>query len=321
MRIAAILTIPECQGSTSAVRTLPRSYPNLDIMGATLVQRTIERIRALTEVPAMVLGEQHGISQMLPFRSVHSGNFLETWETAISKQAHSGVDLLLLARVGAYTDLDYSELVRFHVQTRSRLTQVYCSGGSLDVAVIDASLLRNTDQPKRRILSSLIPQQKRFNYSGYVNWLREARDIHDLVEDSFAGRCGLRPTGTELGREVWYGNDVEVDATATITGPAYIGSGTRLRAGCAISGPTSIEKNCEIDCGTEIAESVVLQETYVGVALDMRRAVVSGERLFHLDRNVEIRISDSRLIGRNAKPAPLFAGLTSLFRGEAQPAQ
>ena len=321
MRIAAILTVPEYQGKDFAIRTQSPSYANTDIMGATLVQRTVERIRALTEVPPIVLGEQHGTSQMLPFRSVHSGSFLEAWEGAVSKQADAGVDLLLLARVGVYTELDYSELARFHVQTRSRLTQVYCAGGSLDVALIDASLLRNADQPKRRVLSGLIPQQKRFTYSGYVNWLREVGDIHRLVEDSFSGRCRLRPTGIEARPGVWFGEDVEVDSTALITGPSYIGSGTRVRAGCVIGSQTSIERNCEIDCGTEVDESVVLAQTYVGAALDLRRAVVSGDKLFHLDRNVEIKVSDSRLIGRTGKPLPLFAGLTSWFRGEAQPAQ
>ena len=323
MRIAAILTVPEDQASGSALRmrSPSRSYANVETLGATLVQRTVESIGALTDVPPAVLTEQHGSAHILLSRSAHSSSFVEAWENAVSKHAASGVDLLLLARVGAYTDVDYSEVVRFHHYTRSRLTQVYCAGGSLDVALVDAALLRNADQPKRRILSGLISQQKRFNYSGYVNWLREPNDIYRLVEDSLTGRCRMRPAGTEVGPQVWYGNNVEVDPTAAITGPAYIGSGSRVCAGCAISGPTSIERDCQIDCGTDIAESVVLQETYVGIALDVRRSVVSGEKLFHLDRNVEVNISDTRLIGRHSRPSALFAGLTSLLRGQAQPAQ
>ena len=63
----------------------------------------------------------------------------------------------------------------------------------------------------------------------------------------------------------------------------------------------------------------MLQDSYVGVALDVRRAVVSGQKMFALNRNTEIRISDRRLLASNAKPNWLV-GLSSWMSREVQQA-
>ena len=75
---------------------------------------------------------------------------------------------------------------------------------------------------------------------------------------------------------------------------------------------SSIERDCEIDGGTVIDNSFVLRGTYVGMALDVKNSIVGNERIFSLDRNVEVNVSDARLIGRNTKPLAV-AGLTSWF--------
>ena len=67
-----------------------------------------------------------------------------------------------------------------------------------------------------------------------------------------------------------------------------------------------------------IDNSLVLPGTYVGVALDVKNSIVGNEKIFNLDRNVEVSVSDARLIGRNTKSISAFVGLTSLLRSEAQ---
>jgi ADP-glucose pyrophosphorylase len=96
-----------------------------------------------------------------------------------------------------------------------------------------------------------------------------------------------------------------------------VGTGSRVSEGCTIAGPSSIERDCHIDCATLIDGALVLQGTYVGVALDVRRAIVGDEKLFNLERNVEVTISDARLVGRSARPVGFLAGLTSLLRSQA----
>jgi hypothetical protein len=55
-----------------------------------------------------------------------------------------------------------------------------------------------------------------------------------------------------------------------------------------------------------------MQDTYLGVALDVRHSVVGQDTLFNLDRNVEVKIGDRNLIGAVEKSTWL-AGLGSLF--------
>jgi len=242
---------------------------------------------------------------------------MDAWENAVSGYINEGADLLILVRVGAYEDVDYAEVLRFHAGNKSPLTQVYGADGSLDVAVVDATLLRDCDDLVRRVVSHLIPQQRRFPYSGHVNRLRRPQDLHRLIQDGLEGRCGLRPLGEEILPGVWVGDGVEIHPTVKIKGSVFVGTGSRVAEGCTIAGPCSIERDCHIDCATLIDGSLVLQGTYVGVALDVRGAIVGDEKLFNLERNVEVSISDARLIRRRAKPVGLFAGLTSFLRSEA----
>jgi len=73
-----------------------------------------------------------------------------------------------------------------------------------------------------------------------------------------------------------------------------------------------------VDCGTVIDSSLVLPGTYIGVALDVRRSVVASAKLFNLDRNLEVRVSDARLIGKNKRSVAPLAALTALLGSEVQ---
>src|SRR5207253_1824875 len=115
----------------------------------------------------------------------------------------------------------------------------------------------------------------------------------------------------------WLGEGAVIDPSATISAPAFIGERSELGSSCAVVGGCSIERNCKIDYGTLIQESCILRDTYVGVALDVRRAIVAGSKMFPLNRNMEIRIADQRLVGQNSRPASFLAGLGSWISGNA----
>ena len=326
MQIAAILTVSADESPRRAFsfvgRTTPDvkgSFAKMDILGANLLDRTIEKLRRLGIRPPKVLSGRNVSDHVLPSRSTRSGSFIDSWEEAITDYVNAGAEKILLVRVGAYSEVDYRELIRFHRETESPLSHVYCGETSLDIAVVNAALLRNTDDLVRRALSHLIPQQKRFRYEGYVNRLRNREDLHRLMQDGLSGRCDVRPVGAEVRPGVWCGRGAELDSAAAINGLAFIGAGSKLAAGCRIEGVSSIERNCEVDCGTVIDNSLVLPETYVGMALDVRNSIVGSEKIFNLDRNVEVKVSDARLIGRTTNPGgAALAGLSSWFRGSAQ---
>jgi hypothetical protein len=317
VQIAAILTVPADEGDGRGSQDDIRPYSAFDLLGANLVDRTKAKLKHVGTLQPTVLTDGNVFSQVLPSHSARSSVFMDDWENAVSGYINGGADVLVLVRVGAYEDVDYAEVLKFHMGTQSPLTQVYGADGSLNIAVVDATLLRDCDDLVRRVLSHLIPQQRRFHYSGYVNRLRRPQDLHRLIGDGLEGRCGLRPAGEEILPSVWVGVGAEVHPTVKIKGSVFVGTGSRVSEGCTIAGPSSIERDCHIDCATLIDGALVLQGTYVGVALDVRRAIVGDEKLFNLERNVEVTISDARLVGRSARPVGFLAGLTSLLRSQA----
>jgi hypothetical protein len=325
VQIAAILTVaaePSPRHVFSLVgRNTPetnRSFGKAEILGASLLDRTLRKLEELGTLPPKVLSGGNVSDHVLPSRSTRSASFIESWEKALSGYVHAGVESILLVRVGTHADINYRDFLRFHRETGSPLSHA-CSGEvSLDVAVVDATLLRNTDDLVRRVLSHLIPQQKRFRYEGYVNRLRNREELHSLMQDGLHGRCQLSPVGTEIRPGVWCGDGAEIDPTVSIEGPAFLGARTKIGAGCRISGTTSIERDCEVDCGTENDNSIVLPRTYIGVALDVRRSVVANAKLFNLDRNIEVSVADSRLIGQNRGSLAPLAALSALLGSEVQ---
>jgi len=291
---------------------------SLDILGSPLLEHTISKLKLAGVDSATVLKDYAGSNHLLPLQTSKGAAFLSDWESAVARAVKDGIEHLFLLRVGVYSDVDYAELLEFHVQTRQPVTQTYGPNGSLDMAVVDMASLKNSDGAYRKILSALIPQPRRFDFHGYINPLRNLRDLYQLMQDGLYGRCGLRPAGKEVREGIWLGEGTVIDSTATISAPAFIGDGSEVAASCAVAGGCAIERNCKIDYGTLIQESCILQDTYVGVALDVRRAIVAGPKMYPLNRNVEIKIADRRLVGNNSKPSSLFAVLGSWVSGNTE---
>jgi hypothetical protein len=315
VHIGAIVSLAEDRqrDDTSFVRRYSRSGRGfltgtsrayLDILGQNLLERGTAKLRRLDSVSIRTISETPASTSLLPARSAKSTNFIIAWESAVAQHVREGAEHLLLMRIGSYSDLDYETFLRFHLQRGGALTQAYGPTGALDLALVDAECLRGTDAPYRKVLSAFISEQERFFYDGYLNPLNQPQDLRTLVEDGLAGRCGLRPVGNEVSPGVWLGAGAQVDQSVTVRGPAFIGAGSRVADGCSISGSSSIERDCEVDYGTNVDQSCVLQGVYVGVGLNVERSVVSPKRLFHLNRNVEVQIDDERLIGTK-KLAPL----------------
>ena len=59
---------------------------------------------------------------------------------------------------------------------------------------------------------------------------------------------------------------------------------------------SSVERDCYIDCGTVIEGSSILSNTHIGIWLDVCHAVVRGNKLWSLNRDVMVEISDPRIM-------------------------
>lgn len=270
----------------------------LEILGRSLLDRAVANLRAIPSASVRIIPEGPASTGLLPARSAKPSEFITAWEDAVARHIREGAEQLLLLRIASYSDLDYEQLLRFHLQRGAALTQAYGPAGALDLAVVDAGSLRNAELPYRKALNSFIYEQERFFYDGYVNPLHQPHDLRRLVEDSLTGRCGLRPIAREAAPGIWMGAGAKVDLSVAVSGPVFVGAGAHVAEGCSITGSSSIERDCEIDCGTNVHESCVLQGVYVGVGLSLRRCLVSQRKFFHLDRNVAVEIKDERLIGK-----------------------
>jgi hypothetical protein len=322
VRVGAILTLAGARETEGEFQRLPpRSFfrqllttPSrwqLDLLGRSILDRTLDKIREVGAVEPIVLTEGGSNCQVFPSDRVKQTNFISSWEGAVSRHVSNGADALLLVRMSAYTDVDFSELMSFHAENGAPITHAYDSEGSLDIAVVDASYLRGGTGTNRNVLGGLIAKQERYFYRGYVNRLTTANQLRVLVQDGLQGTCGLHPIGNEVKPHVWLGAGAEVDSTAEIQGPAFIGAGARIGACCAIREGSTVERNSEIDCGTSVEASSVLTNTYVGVGLRVRRSIVGERKLFHLDREVEIDFADRRLLGATTKASLLLAAARS----------
>jgi acetyltransferase-like isoleucine patch superfamily enzyme len=306
LQVGAIITLPSPQERETNAPADGRRYPgliagipdvSLRILGNNLLERTTSALRTAGVNQPTVLRDGLAFSKLAHERFSKFGDSFSAWEQSLAELIEQGFELLVLIGTSAYTDLDYEELVRFHVERGAAMTQVYTADGPLQIAVISTKHLRERNLESASALSAVIGKRERFSYSGYVNYLCGPGDFVQLMEDALYRRCGLRPAGVEIANGVWFADGAEADDSCVIGGPSFIGVDTRIAACCHISGGSAIESACHVDSGSTIERSWILPGTYVGVGLNVHRSIVSKQKIFHLDRRTEITITDRRLIG------------------------
>src|SRR2546425_944299 len=89
-----------------------------------------------------------------------------------------------------------------------------------------------------------------------------ARANADLLQ----GKVRAAPLGRELMPGVVVNGDVEIDPTARITGPVFLGEGAKIGAHVEIVGPTVLRDYVSVDVGAIVDRSIVWRHTYIGAA-------------------------------------------------------
>jgi NDP-sugar pyrophosphorylase family protein len=271
-----------------------------EVLGRSVLDRTVERLQHAGVSDISVIAEQPGTQCGSPIDSYEysqSMDFWASWDEIVSRYLAQGTDLLLFLRLGTYAEFDLSELVHFHRESASSLTQVCDSQTALDLVLVDCEDLRHSAGSFRKRLSGMISGRRRYRFHGYSQRLSGPADYRALVKDALHGNCDIIPDGRQIKPGVWIAEGAEVDESVVIEGPAYIGAHACICDGVRISGCSNIERGAEVDGSTAIEDCSVLPQTYVGVGLKLSNAVVSGSELFHLRRNLQVDIKDDRLIG------------------------
>lgn len=283
-----------------------------DILGQSVVQRTIQRLR------------DSGISLISVLNSEgHSGkSHAEPWEKALLDFGRGGVERILLISLGAYSEIDFETLLRFHFESRCPVTNVSDDRGPLGISVIDPKAFAGETLLRSR-LSALLSCSSSYEFTGYSNRLETTADYRRLALHGLAGMCQLKPVGRQTGPGIWIGDGARISKSARILGPAYVGVNSRVRAGAFVAGGSAIERNCDIDCGTVIENSSVLPKTYLGPGLHVSQSVVNGSRLTHLGRNLEVDLAATNLLGWSGNRASrrILETLGSLFTFRTEPSE
>jgi hypothetical protein len=325
VKIGAILTLSgvDQSGDGSVAESLngdepttaSAPYGSWEILGKSLAERTLERLKRDGVSGYSTIPEDISASHLFPSRAASVSSFIAAWEQAISKHLREGADVLLLVRVGPYVEFDLRDLLTFHTETVSNLTQVYDQTGALDVALISASSLRTGTGSFRSRLSAAVPKHRRYIFSGYANRLKHPSDFRRLTQDALLGRNEITPVGSQVTPGIWMAPDSHLDPSTQIAGPIYIGAQSRVRAYCRISGATSIERDCDVDSGTHIEDSSILPGTFLGVGLRVNNSIVSPGKLFHIGRNVALAVPDRRIVGKTFRLKYLTDRTKSIFLG------
>ncbi|HZQ68642.1 MAG TPA: hypothetical protein VFA68_09000 [Terriglobales bacterium] len=290
------------------------------VLGKSILDRVVENLCQSGARQVSVISEG-GVTQAgsnVESISRPQGCFWATWETIVSNYLHQGIETLLLVRLGHYVELDFVNFVRYHRESGNSLTQACSDRCPVDIVAVDARALTSPVDSLRSRLSQLISARQRYEFRGYSNALTRPEQYRQLVADSLTGACAIRPVGCEVEPGFWLGEGARVDGSTCVVGPCYIGAGVRVRNACTISGNSAIEQQCEVDCGTSVDSCSIFPGTYVGMALNLRNAIVSGSHLFHLQRNVEVEIHDRRLIGARFATHRLMKSARTYLGGKAR---
>lgn len=314
MDVRAIILVGTSKGTQNALDGSGTSFEQLadgtisgipiallPLFGRSLVSRMADRLIESGVDSVSILSTRQVLDQKpLPpqvcWKNESPENIWRAAEDELAELAQRGAEVVLLLRMGCYVELNLDNLLQFHIDQRSRVTQVSDAAGPLDYFVISSS--RRNDAAhlfRTRLTNSRVPVRE-FHFSTYVNRLGHPRDFRQIAFDSFNLKTSIRPGGKEIRPGVWKEDGAKIDRGARVIAPAYIGASSRIRASALVTRCSVIEHHCLIDCGTAVDNSTVLPFSHMGPALDLCNSILSLQHITNLTRNVLVTIEDPNLV-------------------------
>jgi len=209
---------------------------------------------------------------------------------------HSGADLVLLVRLGAYTEVEIDPLIQFHLDQRNHVTQVANENGALDFFVLSSSRRNDAAFLLRNKLAKLRVTAKPFTTRGYVNPLQNAADFRGLVLDSFSLKSSVEPAGDQIRPGIWIASGARVHRSVRLVAPCYIGAYSKVRKGALITRGSAIEHHSVVDCGSVVEASTLLPLSYLGAGLDLTHSILGNKRIVSVKYGAELEVEDKSLV-------------------------
>jgi hypothetical protein len=271
----------------------------LEILGASLVERTAERLNRSGVSRIWLLADDHA-AQYIPWHlrkhlaRVQSPSDEEAAVDRISREeARRGIKTILLVGVGPYFEFDLADILRFHHAQGAGSTLICDGDGGLPFWIFGAG-----DRARTGIFGRSDGAAQTYLLNGYTNRLTDPVQLRCLITDAFEGRCGLRPRGRELSPGIWVGYGARIHRDAELIPPVYVGTKARLDASAVVAQFSNVECRSVIGYGSMVERSSVFACTHVGRGLDVFDAVVDGGKLLSLNRNVAVEINDPTILAK-----------------------
>ena len=328
MDVRAIVVLGAPEESYETIAGDP--YALADVLGAPVVFRVLDRLKATAEISAISVVTEAPPSTWPVGVTQGRGNWMQaagdqlwrTAEQAFEDYVQGGADQVLVIRIGAYTELDFGDLIKYHSQQRHHVTAVVDTEGTpLDIYVISGSRRNDAAYLFRHRLRQFRAKYEKYPFDGYTNRLTSPHDLRHMAIEGLMQRIQIKPEGTEIKPGVWVGRGAQIHRRSRVLSPAFIGAGCRVRAASVITRCSSLEHHTVVDCGTVVENVSTLPFTYLGAGLDVTHSVVGRSRVWNLKRNVEVEFADARLLGEASANAPLRALGSLLSLASFFPAQ
>ncbi len=307
MELGAIVVVPESPCTFQSVsREASCPLPLWPVAGKNLIQDWSDKVRRIGASIVAVTPGGDG--------STASRKFQAAWNLA--KQ---GVEQLLVISVKSYAEIDLVDFVKFHRDAQNPASEACDHEGSLGVELLSSKTLN----PSNIFSGSNSPNGNnavRYSFNGYAKRLHSVKLYRDLVSDALRGRCALTPSGLQTGDRVWIGQNTRIAPSVRFLGPCFVGDGTVLRDFVSIGPYATVENRCRVESGTTISGSSVMPNTFLSAGLNIRRSIVDGSRLEHLDSGIIVDLSSSALGGRIPAKAQVvedYQASPLSFRGAA----
>jgi hypothetical protein len=324
MDIRAILLVTASDkedGASESVAGVPIAY--LDVLGLPVVERVLRRMRHFGVCPATLISDlptatteftaRAGVDPRIRRIQATGMEFWDAADEAYQQYASEGADLVVALRIGPYAEVDLEEMIQHHLDHHCTVSMaVDAQGASLDLFVLDPAARFDARELFQSHLQRVRRECQPFPVKGYVNRLQNANDLRRLGLDALMAKNSLRPEAMEIKPGVFFADGARVHRKARVVAPAFIGARSKVHAEALITRGSILEHHSEVDCGTVVENCTVLPFTRLGAGLDVMHSVVGFRRLAHLVRNVEVEITDARLVDMvPLSPVSRLAGSTA----------
>ena len=341
MDIRGILLVGGATSNDGAERIAGVPIAYLDALGVPVVQRVLRRLQhfgvckttLISDAPAEIaFTHRPAVDHRVHCLEAAGEEFWDAAENTFHQYAAEGADLVVALRLGHYVEIDYEEMIQHHLDKRCTISMAVDSqGASLDLFVLDPAGRFDAKELFQSHLQRLRRQCEPFPVTGYANRLQTAADLRRLALDGLLAKNAVHPEGMEIKPGVFLGRGARIHRKARVVAPAFIGARAKVHAEALITRGSILEHHSEVDCGTVVENSTLLPFTRLGAGLDVMHSVVGFRRLAHLVRNVEVEITDAKLIDMvpisaisrlAGSTAALFAFLPKqIYRGLSAPSQ